>query len=915
MSWKPNEQGLAQVVGLIRESRTGANQQATLQLQQLAQWPDFDRCLAYIVTQLASESVDVRQVAGILLKNDLLNSQNQAPKDPQMLQQLQEVLIQGLMDPQPQIRAVIGSILTAIASAAQSNAAVMVTLLQNLLKAIESGELSTIDGAMNAFLKICEDCTDQLDSDALGRPLNLLIPRFIQLFNHPAASVRNSALGCLYPFLESREWPAALVNNIQLFLQGMNSLSNDQSPNIRRKMCQCFVVLLDHYQYIHPFMKNIIEFMLRETENPDESVALAACEFWFKIAETESCPNVTELLRPALPFLVPTLLKGMVYSEMDRIILGNEVDRETENVADRPEDIAPSKYFVHTKAHVPQHDAAATADQKQAQHHKDEGEGDENEDEDDIDDDHFEQDDEYASEWNLRKCAASSLDTLSHTFNDELLPVLLPHINERIQPANEWFVKESAVLAIGAVAEGCYSGMEIYLPQLVPYLLNTLDDPKPLVRSITAWTLSRYCDWVISNKELFERTLAELLKHVVDSNKRVQQAACSALANFEDSAGPKLVPYLRPILETFIVAFKKYQTKNLIILYDAVGSLADAAGPSLSQPLLINMLMKPLIDKWNALDDTDKNLFPLLECLTSVASAIGPAFSSFSVPVFKRCLTLIEHTIMGKAVAQHTNEEMPDSEFIVCALDLLSGMAEGMQAYIEDLVVNSNLLNLLFTCMNDNAPEVRQSAFSLVGDLAKACIKVLQPVLHEFIPVLSTNMLTTFTSVCNNAIWALGEIAVKVGGPTMEPYLDRILPKLISIMTTPEIPRSLHENTAITIGRLGWVCPNQVAPRLPEFTTNLCLHLREIRSDIEKEHTLRGLCAMIRVNPHGVLASFVFLCNAIASYNGPPDSQLYHEFHQILHGFKQSLGAQKWAQYVETFPEPLKKYLRQQYQL
>lgn len=907
MSWKPNEQGLAQLVNLIRESRTGSNQaQASVQLQQLTQWPDFDRCLAYIVTQLTSENVEIRQVAGIILKNDLISSQqHQTPKDPHLLRYLQEMLVQGLRDPQPPIRAVIGSILTAIALAAQNNAPVMLSLLENLLKAVESGDLNTVDGAMSAFLKICEDNKDQLDSDALGRPLDILIPRFIQLFNHPAESVRNSALGCLFYFLESQVWPTAMVKNIQPFLQGMSALYSDQSPSIRRKMCQCFVVLLDHYQYIQPFMKNIIEFMLLETKNQDESVALAACEFWAKIAETESCSEeVVALLQPVLPSLIPVLLQGMVYSEMDRIVLGNEVDRATENVADRPEDIAPSKYFLHTKTHVPQHDPSAATSSDNHQN--------EEEDENEVDEDFFE-DDEYVNEWNLRKCAASSLDTLSHTFHNELLPVLLPHINERIQPTNEWFVRESAILAIGAVAEGC-AGMEVYLPQLVPFLLDMLNDPKPLVRSLTAWTLTRYSDWIISNDAIFERTLSELLKHSIDSNKRVQQAACSAVAHFEESAGIKLVPYLRPILETFAIAFKKYQTKNLILLYDAVGSLADAVGSSLNQTGLIPLLMMPLIEKWNSLADTDKNLFPLLECMTFVASATGPMFSQYAPTVFNRCLTIIEHTIMSKAVSQQTGEEPLDSDFLICPLDVISGMAEGMQGNMESLLVNSNILNLLFTCMKDNTPGVRQSAFALVGDLSKACIDVLKPVLHEYIPVLASNLVSSYSGVCNNAIWALGEIAINVGGSTMQPYLHSILPKLILILNSNST-RNLRENTAVTIGRLGLVCPNGVAPFLHEFCSGLCLNVRDIRNLIEKEHTLLGLCAMIRINPQGVLSSFVFLCNAIASYSGPPESKLYHEFHQILHGFKQNIGAQHWNQFFGEFPEPLKKYLQQQYQL
>ena len=51
----------------------------------------------------------------------------------------------------------------------------------------------------------------------------------------------------------------------------------------------------------------------------------------------------------------------------------------------------------------------------------------------------------------------------------------------------------------------------------------------------------------------------QLLKRVLDSNKRVQEAACSAFATLEEEACTELVPYLSFILETLVYAFSKYQ--------------------------------------------------------------------------------------------------------------------------------------------------------------------------------------------------------------------------------------------------------------------------------------------------------------------------------------------------------------------
>ena len=47
--------------------------------------------------------------------------------------------------------------------------------------------------------------------------------------------------------------------------------------------------------------------------------------------------------------------------------------------------------------------------------------------------------------------------------------------------------------------------------------------------------------------------------------------------------------------------------------------------------------------------------------------------------------------------------EMPDKDFMVVALDLLSGLAEGLEGQIEHFVKDSNIMALLFQCMQVSA--------------------------------------------------------------------------------------------------------------------------------------------------------------------------------------------------------------------
>jgi hypothetical protein len=50
-----------------------------------------------------------------------------------------------------------------------------------------------------------------------------------------------------------------------------------------------------------------------------------------------------------------------------------------------------------------------------------------------------------------------------------------------------------------------------------------------------------------------------------------------------------------------------------------------------------------------------------------------------------------------------------------------AGLADGLRASIEPLVSGSALPTLLLTACAEQSSDVRQSAFALLGDLAKAC--------------------------------------------------------------------------------------------------------------------------------------------------------------------------------------------------
>lgn len=80
------------------------------------------------------------------------------------------------------------------------------------------------------------------------------------------------------------------------------------------------------------------------------------------------------------------------------------------------------------------------------------------------------------SAWTLRKCSASALDSISELFRDELLPILIPLLQEKMKVADHWAKQECIILAIGAVAKGCYRGMKDYIIHFMPFFFDRLNN-------------------------------------------------------------------------------------------------------------------------------------------------------------------------------------------------------------------------------------------------------------------------------------------------------------------------------------------------------------------------------------------------------------------------------------------------------
>ncbi|KAI0669611.1 ARM repeat-containing protein [Trametes maxima] len=916
-SWTPQQAALQEILQTIHEStdtRNAAVQRTiTHKLNNFTRAPDYVAYLAYILSSMPQEEDRIRTIAGYLLKN---NARLILRASPEVLTFVKSAVLVAFNDPSIMIRNAAAQDIVAFLGILEPKN--WPECLQQLVHLLDAPNADQQEAAFNVLEKACEDYPRKLDVEINGTwPLEYMIPKFIVLSEHPSSKMRAHAIACLSYFVPIG--CQSLFVHIDTFIACLFKRASDEDSAVRRHVCQALVLLLaSRPEKLMPEMANVAEYMLYSTKDKQENVALEACEFWLTFAED---PDLAPYLHPLLGKVAPVLLDCMVYSEDDLLWL--QGDEEDAAVPDKETDIKPRHYGGKSHGFEREVNGDDGGPKRVGAYGEELDEGEDDDDYDLDDDEEFAE--EMSTEWNLRKCAAAALDVLAVRFGADLLNVLLEPLKTKLW-SDDWLQRESGILALGAMAEGCIDAIEPHLPTLVPYLINTLNDPKPLVRSITCWTLGRYASWCTQpisddhKNTFFVPILEGLLRMVLDNNKRVQEAGCSAFATLEEDAGPELAPYLEPVLKNLVFAFDKYQHKNMLILYDAVGTLADAVGTALQNPTYVEILMPPLLKRWSKLKDDDDDLIPLLECLASVTIAIGPAFLPYAGPIFDRCHTIV-HTSLLQYQAYQQNPEMdePDRSFLVVALDLLSGLTQGLGMALEPHIARSqpSLLQLLTVCLKHPHAAVRQSGYALVGDTAMNCFPLLRPhvsaIMQELISQLDPEPKVEFISACNNAAWAVGEIALRYGRDDAEfqQWVHPLVSRLIPILLHPKAPRSLHENAAVSIGRIGLMHPGLVAPLLPEFAQAWCQALYEIRDNEEKDSAFRGLCTLVQTNPAGITKSLLWFCNAIVRWN-QPSAELNSMFQTLLNGFKQH-DAVGWAAQVATFPPVIQERLATRY--
>lgn len=158
-------------------------------------------------------NVQCRVIAGFTLKSCIkFFYPDESPMDKQYIR---NSVLQGLVDPNFQIRNAAGVIISQIVTVGNLESwPELIPALMNLLKSNDDNYIIT---GLSCLSKVMEDDIYAFDSDKVGNPLNELIPMFLSFFTNNNEEIVFHSVSCMRFTIDAM--PNALLVNMNNYLQ------------------------------------------------------------------------------------------------------------------------------------------------------------------------------------------------------------------------------------------------------------------------------------------------------------------------------------------------------------------------------------------------------------------------------------------------------------------------------------------------------------------------------------------------------------------------------------------------------------------------------------------------------------------------------------------------------------------------
>lgn len=406
-----------------------------------------------------------------------------------------------------------------------------------------------------------------------------------------------------------------------------------------------------------------------------------------------------------------------------------------------------------------------------------------NQEEDAVDDD-----------WTVAKAAGSAVQLLSETTTDEIVPLVIPFIEQNIQ-STEWNSRDAAVMCFGCILSGPHeTSLAPLVKQALPQIVQMLRDPSESVKDTASWTLGRITDLACGAIDVDSQLsiLVQALVQGLQGEPRVATNCAWALMNLCDQLGgaANLTPEGNPA-----------PTAPISPLFEGIVSTLLAASDRPS----------------NEANARSSAYEALSTAVAGCAQDTLPHVNNVAVTVLDRQGKL--NAMASQLVGVDDRNSWAELQTNLCSV--LQALTRRLGKDIVPLgdQIMGSLLTTIQACGTQS--EALEDAFMAVGAFAVAAEAAFEKYLPSFNPFLISALQGhQELQLCKTAIGIVGDICRALGSAAAK-YAEPYMVALTENVQSASLARDVKPVILSTFGDIALATGADFAPFLPNTMMTL----------------------------------------------------------------------------------------------
>lgn len=363
-------------------------------------------------------------------------------------------------------------------------------------------------------------------------------------------------------------------------------------------------------------------------------------------------------------------------------------------------------------------------------------------------------------------------------------------------------------------------------PDLLPTILKAAENPDPAMKE-SAYRMISTTPQIISNHNLDESFLKMFHTGFEDASDDVRIAACTAFVAFFENLPKSTWAVLAQLLPNLLNSLPRLlENGNDTALASVLESLIDLVilAPKIFKPMF-ETIIKFCSEVAQNKDLESNARLTALELLTSFSEASPnmckrePSYPNTVVVVTLKLLTEVcvdDEDCSEWMNVQDPSDETEEEEFSAArqALDRVALKLNGQS-------LAGPLFQILPQMLQSQDWHLRQAALMALSSACEGCADVLATEIPKLLDMVLPSLNDSHPRVQYSCCNALGQMSTDFANTIQRTSGDRILPALISMLSTSYIPRVQNHAAAALVNFCEEASQDTLEPYLDDLLNNL----------------------------------------------------------------------------------------------